>query len=136
MASLHFNNNTCKMVDVWYDSHKNLIIAVCDELDCMDKAQELFDKLLTKQPTLKKLKDEGKPKRAKSGWLYFCGEKRSELMEQYPDKDMGEISKELGKLWQQLEESDKGPYEDQSEQDKQRYYSEKEDYDENMMQFS
>ena len=136
MASLHFNNNTCSMVDVWYDSHKNLIIAVCDELNCMDKAQELFDKLLTQQPALKKLKDEGKPKRAKSGWLYFCGEKRSELMKQFPDKNMGEISKELGKLWQQLEESDKGPYEDQSEQDKQRYYSEKEDYDENMMQFS
>ena len=57
-------------------------------------------------------------------------------MEQYPDKDMGEISKELGKLWQQLEESDKYPYEVLSTEDKNRYLNEKEDYDENMMQFS
>jgi len=135
MASLQFNNSTCGMVDIWYESHKNLIISVCQELDCLDKAKPLFDKLLEKPPALKKLKDTHRPKRAKSGWLYFCLEKRSELMKQYPSMDMGQISQELGKLWQLQTDTDKVLYNEQSEEDKQRYACEMEEYSENMLQF-
>ena len=47
-----------------------------------------------KQP--KKDKDENKPKRCKSAYLFFCDDKRSQLKEENPELSMIEMSKQLG----------------------------------------
>lgn len=136
MANLQFNNNTCSLVDIWYESHKSLIISVCQELECLEQAKPLMEKLLDKPPSLKKLKDVNKPKRAKSAWVYFCLDKRPLVTKKNPGMSMCEISQELGKMWQKTSDKNKEMYEEQSEEDKQRYLTEMEEYQENMLQFS
>jgi len=134
MSSLHFNNSTCGMVDVWYESHKSLVISLCQELDCLDKAQGLIDKLLEKPPALKKLKDGHRPKRSKSAFMYFCDDKRKSVADKYVKYEVGVIAKELGAMWHKQENRKK--YDELAEIDKQRYACDMEEYKENMLQFS
>jgi len=135
MSSLQFHNSTCNVNNVWFDSHKSLIISVCQELDQLDKAKELIEKLLDKPVALKKLKDSGKPKRAKSGWIYYTSEHRPLVMKKHPKKGMGEISKVLGAMWQKTTEKQRVPFQKLADVDKERYAQEMEEYKENMLQF-
>jgi len=121
---------------VWFDSHKSLIISVCQELGQLEKAAELIEKLLDKPVALKKLKDTHKPKRAKSAWIYFTEKHRSTVMKKHPKKSMGEVSKELGKMWQKTTDKQKQPFQKLSDTDRDRYNQDMEEYKENMLQFS
>ena len=60
-------------------------------------------------------------KRPKSSYLFFCEEKRPEVAQQF--KTMGEITKELGRLWS--ETSDREKYEKLAAEAKNRYNEEK-----------
>ena len=135
MTTLQFHNSTCTLNNVWFDSHKSLIISVCQELDQLDKAKDLIDKLLDKPVALKKLKDSGKPKRAKSGWIYYTSEHRPKVMKKHPKKGMGEVSKVLGEMWQKTSGKQREPFKKLAEQDRERYNHEMEEYNENMLQF-
>jgi topoisomerase IA-like protein len=69
----------------------------------------------------------GGPKRPKSAYLYFCEEQRPLLVarEQSQQKTLGEIAKELGKLWS--ETTNRSLYDSLAAADKQRYNKEKEE---------
>lgn len=61
------------------------------------------------------------PKRPKSAYLFFCEDMRPEVSAKV--KSLGEISKELARLWR--ETSDRSKYEELAEKDKARYEKEK-----------
>jgi len=70
------------------------------------------------------------PKRAKSGYLYFCEELREKLKESNPNFKSTEITSELGRLWNELKAdtsraTELAKYESMAVEDKGRYEMEK-----------
>ena len=64
----------------------------------------------------------------RSGFFFFCGEKRPKLKEQNPQATVGEIAKQLGAAWKIMTPEQKAPYEQQSKDDRKRYEREMEQY--------
>ena len=81
MTNIMFHNDSSSMNDLWYNSHKNLIASVCVALKKEKEIPQLVETLLGSRIKIKKLKDPHKPKRSKSSYLYFCNDKRNEVME-------------------------------------------------------
>ena len=129
MDTLPFHNNTAVINELWYDSHRNLIVKIATELDAVDQIDSLVDKFLGKAMKMKKFKDPNRPKRPKTSYLYFCEEKRPILKSQHPEFKVGEIMKELGKMWKALSEDGKTKYNELYEKDKARYEEELEEYE-------
>ena len=72
------------------------------------------------------------PKRAKSGYLYFCEDRRDQLKASNPNLKSTEITSELGRLWNELKAdssraAELAKYENNAANDKQRYETEKSD---------
>jgi hypothetical protein len=77
-----------------------------------------------------KQKSNNGPKRAKSGYLYFCEDQRNQLKVNNPSLKSTEITSELGRLWNELKNdvsraSEILKYENLALEDKQRYESQK-----------
>ena len=81
----------------------------------------------TKEKKKKKEKDPNAPKRSKSSYLYFCEDLRAGLRQENPTLSMTEVSKELGRRWQEM--TDKIKYEVLAEEDRVRYTEEKAEYE-------
>lgn len=78
----------------------------------------------TKGKRTKKAKKSG-PKRPKSGYIFFCQEKRSEVREANPDMKATDITKELGMMWNEIKETDEASeYIQLAKDDKIRYNEE------------
>lgn len=69
-----------------------------------------------------------KPKRKRSAWIYFSIDKRPEVRQQFPGYRMSYITKELGKIWKVMNDAEKQPYTDMSEEDAERRNTEMEMY--------
>ena len=69
----------------------------------------------------------GKPKRGWSSYLHFCAEKRREVSQKV--KSLGEVSKELARLWSETE--DRSKYEELAAADAIRYENEKQQFEAN-----
>ena len=72
------------------------------------------------------------PKRAKSGYLYFCEERRDQLKASNPNFKSTEITSELGRLWNELKAdpsrvAELAKYEGRAANDKERYETETSD---------
>ena len=132
MASLLFHNNTSSINDVWYESHLSLLKSVCMELGQPDKINELQEKLLGDKLKLKARKDPNLPKRAKSGFMFYCDEHRGKLIEKSKKKGkkvvISEVAKQLGAGWKKLK--DRSKYEKLAAKDKERYNEEMSEYNE------
>lgn len=125
---MEFHNNLSSIMKSMIKSHESIIRSVCDELNVHDETviNDLVKKLLdTSFSTVKAKKDPNRVKRAKSGYLFFCDDKRKEVQLANPGKNMGDISKCLGKLWSEINEDDKQKYNDLHAEDVQRYEDEK-----------
>ena len=129
MDTLPFHNNTAVINELWYDSHRNLIVKIATELDAVDQIDSLVDKFLGKAMKMKKFKDPKRPKRPKTSYLYFCDEQRPIVKSQHPEFKVGEIMKELGKMWKELSQDGKTKYNELYEKDKARYEEELEEYE-------
>lgn len=68
------------------------------------------------------------PKKPSSAYMYFSQNMRSQVLEENPNITFGQIGKEIGRRWAELEDDDKIEFEDKSEADKQRYKRESEEY--------
>ena len=99
MAQHFFQNNVSQTQDLWYNSHKKIIQYVAAELNAPDKTEELVEKFLGKQIKIKKTRDAAMPKRPKSSFLFFCDEKRQDIMKNNDNMKIGDIMKKLGKAW-------------------------------------
>ena len=78
------NNKSANITEAW-NSKKN---------------QEQLMKIFKKNNII--IKDPDKPKRGKSGYLYFCAEYRDKMKKENPDMTVKEIVSKLGILWQQF----------------------------------
>ena len=123
---MEFHNHISALVKSTKKSHEHIIRAVCEELGQEDKVDQLIAKLLdTSFSNVKAKKDPNRVKKPKSAYMFFCGEKRAEVQNANPNKRMGDISKVLGAMWQNLSESDRVPYMKMNEEDVDRYEDEK-----------
>ena len=133
---LDFYNDTVYFNHMFYESHKRIIELVANELDNCDKTDYLVEKFLGKPIKFKKRKDPNLPKRAKSSYLFFCEEKRPEVLKQIPGKSVVIQSKHLGSLWGKLNEEEKDKYQELYIKDKERYLEEMEEYLQNKKDMS
>lgn len=89
------------------------------------KNQEALYKIIKKNNIT--VKDPNKPKRGKSGYLYFCAEYREKMKKDNPDLTVKEIVSKLGILWKQMKK-DNNPevkrFEKMSIDDRDRYKTE------------
>jgi hypothetical protein len=93
------------------------------------KNQQLLLKTLKKNNI--KIKDPEKPKRGKSGFLFYCDVKRPMIKEENPELTVKEIVSKLGTEWQLLKASNSAEiskYEEMSVKDRNRYKQEMRSY--------
>ena len=132
MASEQFQENQSMINSMFYESHKDLIGRVCIALGCVEKTEEVVNLLLGEKVKLKFKKDPNRPKKPKSGFLFFCDEERGKLIDKEKKKGnkivIGNIAKELGKMWKKLSDSQKNKYDDMKTTDQVRYNQELEEY--------
>ena len=100
-----------------------------------DKMDEICQSVLGDQHKIKQQKDPNKPKRAKSSYLFFCDDKRADVMNGLKKKlgknenlKIAMVSKKLGDMWKKIDAKEKVKYEKLSEKDKERYEAEMEAY--------
>jgi hypothetical protein len=74
----------------------------------------------------KAAKDPNKPKRNLSAFFFFCNEKRPDIQKAHPEWKVGDVAKELGKLWEKC--TDRTQYEKSAVRDKERYEKDMEGY--------
>ena len=96
-----------------------------------NELQKVITNNLPKQKVLpfKKAKDPDAPKRGKSSYIFFCVDKRQEVIDANPDMSAKDIIKELGRVWRDdTSDEEKKKYQEQSATDKARYEDEMTDY--------
>ena len=112
-ATMYFNNSNA-LTDLWYESHASVIKRVCMELGQTDNMNEMVEKILGAKPKIKKMKDPNKPKKAKTAFMLYCDVHRPKLMDKQKKDggkvNIGEVAKELGKMWKALSDKDKKPF--------------------------
>ena len=103
-------NDYKKIVDKFeediYKLSVNLIRNVCIDLNKPNNSDDLIKKYLkqTDKKVNKKVnkKKNNDIKRPKTAYIYFLKEVRPKIVKKYPDDKLGDISKRIGKLWQNL----------------------------------
>ena len=130
MESMLYTNDTNTLNGLWYDSHRSLLTSVCVELGTTDKDKinEMIVKLLGDRPKTKKVVDPNKPKRGKSSYLFFCDEKRKEVMVQLKGGSIAQSSKVLGQMWAKITPEEKTRYQDMAALAKEEYLTEMDKY--------
>ena len=83
---------------------------------------------------IKMKKDPNKPKRAKTGFMFYCDEHRPKLINNFKKKnekvDIKVVAKKLGESWKSLKDSKKEKYNVLAAKDKERYLEEMQEYNE------
>lgn len=143
MATKSVSKNTKKstLQSAVTDYVIEVISSVLDESDIdsvrtaldkhQDELQKVISKNLPKQKSvhLKKVKDPNAPKRGKSSYIFFCVDKRQEIIDANPDMSAKDLIKELGRVWREdISDEEKKKYQEQSTADKTRYEEEMVDY--------
>lgn len=109
---------------------KNEIVHLEDgNAHCNTKKMYYYDRHYTgheepERPTrrgTKRYRDKDAPKRALSAFFYFCQELRGKMRELHPEMGVGDIAKELGKLWMSTDLQTKSKYMAIAEEDRARY---------------
>ena len=76
----------------------------------------------------KKTKDPNAPKRYLSAFFMFCNEKRPDVQKAHPEWRVGDVAKELGKMWEAVQGPARDRYEQLAAKDKERYEKEMSEY--------
>jgi len=66
-------------------------------------------------------KDPKAPKRSLSAFFWFCSAERKQIKDNNPAFGVGDVAKELGKMWACVDPVTKARYEGMAERDKARY---------------
>jgi len=68
------------------------------------------------------------PKKYKNEYMFFCQDKRESVRKKYPNRDGKELVRILSKMWNQMTDMQKMPYQNKVLKDKDRYHREMEEY--------
>lgn len=141
MATKSVSENKSTLQSTVTDYVIEILSSVLDEKEvdsvrnALEEHQSELQKIITKNlpkqkaTLLKKAKDPNAPKRGKSSYIFFCVDKRQDVIDANPDMSAKEVIKELGRVWrEETSESDKEKYVSQSVADKERYEAEMTDY--------
>lgn len=122
---------TYKPLNKLYDG---VIALVGDEFEHTEELQKLFEKEAKALRKSKKNKDPNKPKRARSAYIFYCKEHRSEAKADKPT----EVTQELSKMWEAFKEKEQkgdkkavkemNKYKQMVKKDKERYDAEMANY--------
>jgi high mobility group protein B2 len=103
-----------------------------------DEAKESLLKVLTNgietlpkpkaTKTSKNKKDVDAPKGRRSAYIFMCMDKRSKIKAKNEELKATEVTKELGALWKSMSDKKKKPYQQQADEDKERYTEEMKHY--------
>jgi len=77
------------------------------------------DELVDDKPVVKKSKkvvDDTKPAKSKTGYTYFCQSTRESVKDDNPEMKATEVTKELARLWKELSKEDKQEWSDSAKQ--------------------
>ena len=113
----------CKYFSHKYELEEHYKEYSMDE-DCQKLIELLINDNLSKKKKKGGTKDPNKPRKPASAYIHFTNSYRDMIKEQNPNASLGEISKMLGGIWQELESNDKLPFEKKYEEDKNRYKEE------------
>jgi HMG (high mobility group) box len=72
----------------------------------------------------------GAPKKPLNGYMHFSADARGKIRQENPKWTLGEIGKELGRLWKEMDVEARAPYMEKVAQDKIRYARELEEFKE------
>ena len=89
-TSMEFHNNTQTINELWFMSHRDLLEKTLIECNCLDRMEELSEKLLGQQLKIKKLKDPNRPKRAKTSFIFYCNDHRDKIRKSNPKLKLSE----------------------------------------------
>lgn len=123
---MEYHNSLAAIVKNMHKSHEAIVRAVCDELECSDKADELIAKLLdTSFTSVKAKKDPNRVKKPKSAYMFFCAEHRESITKEHKGMKQGDIAKLLGSMWRTTSDADRVKYQLMNEADIERYEEER-----------
>jgi hypothetical protein len=109
----------------------DLIKQVCNYLDCPTKVEEVqlhfIDKDVVKR-CLKPKKDVHAPKKPKTSYMLFSDSVRKEVLDEFPDLKMTEMSQKFGVRWAGASDELKNEFKVLADKDKERYQAELEKY--------
>jgi hypothetical protein len=92
-------------------------------------AHLLLSPAFTPSLTAKKDKDPNAPKKPNTSYIIFTKEKRQSVMDANPGIKFTEVTKEIAKIWNALDEKGQAKYVELAKKDKVRYETEKAAYD-------
>ena len=128
MAHLEYYNNLKSTVDIFHDSHVELIRNVCAELNASNRVDELIAKYVDSSVKLKAKRDPNQPRAWRNSFVMFCTEQRENLDSKDENVNLGDMMKEWGAKWRAMDEDSRNKYKELSIADKTRYTTEMEDY--------
>ena len=116
------------LMSQYQDDSGNLTIPTEEFISLMESQQSTEVEKPKKRKT-KKTKDPDAPKRAKSAYLRWCQDNRSQIKESLGEGHKPtEVMREAGKLWKALDDSEKTPFEEAFKVDQARYKAEMAEY--------
>lgn len=132
MSNIRFHNDTGALHHLFYESHLNLLTSLCIELGHTEMVDEMTQKYLGLPIKIKTLKDPNKPKRAKSGYLFYCDVHRPALMKKLKKETgklrIADVAKSLGASWKALSMTGRVKFDKLADKDRERYKDEMEVY--------
>merc|ERR1719327_2014716 len=91
-----------------------------------DLAAKDAERYKTEMEAKQKKNKKKKPKGRTSAFIYFGNATRAEIKAEHPDWSLGEVGRELGKRWKELDDAAKQPFHDLAAKDPERYKTEME----------
>lgn len=129
MAHLEYYNNLKSTLDIFHDSHIELIRNVCSDLNSSHRAEELIGKYVDSSVKLKAKRDPNQPRAWRNSFVMFCTEQREKNnLKEEDSGSLGTMMKEWGAQWRSMDENARNKYKELSVADKVRYTTEMEDY--------
>ena len=133
MTSIDYFNRQVSLLDIFFESHNDLIDKIAYELELSkEKTEELKAKYLDKPTKLKAKKDPNQPKKARTSYLFFSDKFRTDNAAMLQGKYITEISKIIGNAWKNLDDDTRKQMEEKATKDKERYKSEYEAYQQSL----
>lgn len=124
------------VADALFKGYKRLIeetCVACGRPDLVETVRaELLDEKMLRKVWVRKKRDPLAPKHAKSSYQFFCDQMRSQVRTQATasgeELTLGQLSKQLGKLWSELDEKGRKPFAKLAKADKTRFQTEMKGY--------
>ena len=106
---------TSKLGEIWQSLNDKQKKKYVDEAGKdKERYEEEMNEYVPSEGFEKKGKKKSKAKRAPSGYIIFCQDKREEIKSENPEMKATEITKELGRQWKELSQEEKDEYNQRS----------------------